>query len=125
MHLVLSFFHPLSLEKKIILFNSCVRNNIHIGTGKNDLELLISSKRVNEDLTYVFEKDEDYEKYNIKIVLRLWEYSLPLESEFRGFVWGGNLNTIEQYSHILCFPKSIKESGWKKESTKCKIQWEN
>jgi len=94
-----------TFEDKIILFGNLVQKNFASDSGRESIELMISSQRVFEDLRYALEgKEDDYTKFGVNVVIREWNEAVPLENEFRGFVWGGNLNAVGQYSHLFCFP---------------------
>lgn len=91
-----------NFEEKIILFTECIQNNFYVDNEKDAIELLISSERVYEDLLYAYETT-NYEIFNIKVVIREWKEPVPIQNEFRGFVWNGNLNAIGQYYHLFYF----------------------
>lgn len=94
---------------KIAKFSQCVQDNFFISSGEEALDVLISSERVFEDLEYAFANEVAYpfEKTGLHLILREWSQSIPITSEFRGFVWEGSLNAIGQYYHSLYFPELI------------------
>jgi len=95
----------ITFEDKYKLFSSCVQNNFCVTSSKEAFEYMLSSKRVIEDLDYALEKENDYDKFKIQVVLREWKEAIPISNEFRGFVWKGKLNAIGQYYHIFSFPE--------------------
>ena len=70
-------------------------------TGKQAMDLLLNSTRVEEDLDAFI---EDKEEKNISILIR--EYlDFPIVYEFRAFVYQDKLTAISQAFHTLFFPE--------------------
>lgn len=83
--------------------------------GREAVTYLLDSWRVAEDLMYAYESEEfgdaEAKVYPISLVLRQWDSRVVPVSEFRGFVWNGQLNCIGQYWHSLYWPhlKDLKD----------------
>jgi len=76
---------------------------MHVYSGKEALELLLSSDRIYEDLTNELENKE----FHQDIIIREW-MEIPVEHEYRGFVYQKKLNAISQYYHT-CYFSHLKE----------------
>jgi hypothetical protein len=94
----------LLVNERVALFSQLVQDNFAIGCGEDAVALLLGSDRVREDLEYALEAS-NYEELQMHIVLRRWDGAIPIEREFRGIVWNGELNAIGQYYHPLHFPQ--------------------
>ena len=92
-----------SVNDKLNLLSTVVGESLKVTTGEEAVKLLISSDRVGEDLEYALEKgDEEFTK-SIHLVVREWVH-VPQWAEFRGFVFGGQLNALGQYDYLIRFP---------------------
>lgn len=92
-----------SVNDKLNLLSTIVGESLKVTTGEEAVRLLISSDRVGEDLEYALEKgDEEFMKV-IHLVVREW-VDVPQWAEFRGFVYGGQLNALGQYNYLIRFP---------------------
>ena len=101
---------PQSINDKLICLAQVVIDSLRVRTGDYAVKLLLSSDRVGEDLEYALEKgDKDFAKC-ISLILREW-VDIPQWAEFRGFVWGGRLNAIGQYNHLVMFPQLKQNSS--------------
>jgi hypothetical protein len=95
------FLSTKSFEEKIILFYNCRQRAMAVKNGEEAIPILITSERIYEDLLYALEKN--FEASDMHIIIREWKCEIPLESEFRGIVWNGNLNTLGQYYYLFHF----------------------
>ena len=94
----------ININDKLIHLAQVVIESLRVTTGDYAVKLLLSSDRVGEDLEYALERgDEDFSKCT-SLILREW-VDIPQWAEFRGFVWGGRLNAIGQYNHLVLFPQ--------------------
>lgn len=91
-------------NERVALFSQLVQNHFAVSSGEEAVALLLGSDRVREDLQYALEA-ANYEALRLHVVLRRWDGAIPIELEFRGIVWNGELNTIGQYYHPLHFPQ--------------------
>lgn len=92
-----------SVNDKLNLLSTIVGESLKVMTGEEAVRMLISSDRVGEDLEYALEKgDEEFMKV-IHLVVREW-VNVPQWAEFRGFVYGGQLNALGQYNYLVRFP---------------------
>jgi len=96
----------LALNERARLFAELVQRNFCVASGREAVALLTSSERVREDLDYALEAP-NYEELGLHIVLRRWDGPIPIANEFRGIVWGGQLNALGQYYHPLLFPEML------------------
>lgn len=79
---------------------------LKVVSGKEAMELLLSGKRVYEDIISALEFSKTV-KFEQKIFIREW-IDIPIEMEFRGFVYKKNLNAISQYYHYCYFSNLSK-----------------
>lgn len=83
--------------------------------GREAVTYLLDSWRVAEDLMYAYESEDvggtQAKVYPLSVVLRRWDSRIAPVTEFRGFVWDGQLNCIGQYWHSLYWPhlKELKD----------------
>jgi len=87
-------------NRKMALLSRCVTEAQRVTNGEEAMQRLMDSERVFEDLNYAL---EDQENWTVAITCREWNRDVTIESEFRGFVWGGQLNALGQYFHPLHF----------------------
>jgi len=95
-----------SLEDLMIIFTSLIRDHYCMRSGKEAIEFLVSSEKVADVCVYALE-DSKYNVSDNQIVLREWKCPIPLDAEFRGFVWDGSLNAICPYYHWFFFPELV------------------
>ena len=69
------------------------------------LDLLLQSRRIYWDLQYALEFPESFD---IQIIFREWR-KIPLQFEFRAFVYNNQLTAISQYFTQLFFPTLSKD----------------
>ena len=82
---------------------------LKIHTGKEAIELLTDSERVYDDLLTALEHLVKHPKeFTQKIIIREW-IDIPIDMEFRGFVYNKTLNALSQYYHYCFFPKLVQE----------------
>ena len=65
-----------------------------ISSGKEALELLTKSKRIQGDLAACLEKSEP-----MSLVVREFVH-FPVENELRGFVYKGEFTALTQYNNL-------------------------
>lgn len=68
------------------------------------LALLCRSRRTYQDFTLALAHPDRWEQ---NLVVRRWEDSLDVASEFRCFVKGGAMTAISQYHHLCCFQRLL------------------
>eukprot|EP01126_Amoeba_proteus_P044160 TRINITY_DN4890_c0_g1_i3.p1 TRINITY_DN4890_c0_g1~~TRINITY_DN4890_c0_g1_i3.p1 ORF type:complete len:173 (+),score=24.57 TRINITY_DN4890_c0_g1_i3:800-1318(+) len=66
-------------------------------TAKEAIQLLTTSERIYEDLSFELENSSKFHQF---IIVREWK-NIPVEHEYRGFVCGKKLNAISQFCHLL------------------------
>ena len=123
-----------TLNQRLRLLCESMGASLKVESGAEAVLHMLHSERVWEDLTYALSskvadevvlgdaeasllletalgesaftaaKDECAFAARVCIVVRGW-CDLPLWSEFRGFVWGGNLTAVAQYFHPVHFPE--------------------
>eukprot|EP00929_Paragymnodinium_shiwhaense_P052031 TRINITY_DN26099_c0_g1_i1.p1 TRINITY_DN26099_c0_g1~~TRINITY_DN26099_c0_g1_i1.p1 ORF type:complete len:355 (-),score=95.54 TRINITY_DN26099_c0_g1_i1:219-1283(-) len=96
------------LADRVRLFAELVQQQFSVSSGREAVELLLSSERVREDLCYALECPA-YDELGLHLVLRRWDGALPIASEFRGIVWDGHMNALGQYYHPLVFPEMMEQ----------------
>jgi hypothetical protein len=92
------------IHDEYLTFARALGRSLKIKTGKEALDLLLNSERVNVDIRNELEYGEDFE---MKIILRQWDDYLIYEAEFRCFVYDNNLTAISQYDYNLCVSSII------------------
>jgi len=88
-----------------ILCESLIES-LKIFSGNEAVDLLTSSERIYTELLLALDNIDIFEVY---IIIRKWEPSIRLYSEFRGFVYSRKLTALCQYCDILSFPIIINE----------------
>ena len=84
---------------RIVAFSRAIASSLKCTTGEDAVWHFLHSERIWEDLKYALEAWEDGK---VNVVVREW-VDVPIESEWRGFVWDGKLNALGQYFHSLYF----------------------
>ena len=88
--------------------------SMKVRNGKEAIELLMISQRVEDDLENMLEWDgslctgEGRLKAPMSLIIREWR-QIPKWGEFRGFVCKGKLNAVTQYFCDSTFPYLIKK----------------
>lgn len=105
--------HPEAADdnEKIIALNKAHIQALHCKSGKQVLDLMLRSERIYEDLRLALEQSDRFVESNGKLgtkwsqqfVLREWN-GLPLEYEFRIFVYANEIRAISQYYQPMYFP---------------------
>jgi len=88
-------------------------------SGKQAVEILANSHRIWQDITSAI--DTIIDTFNMFVVIREWAHIHP-SMEFRGFVYGHQLNAISSYNRAVCWPgipERVKEI-----EQKCREYWE-
>lgn len=96
------------LLQRVTLLAQAVQESFSVRSGREAVELLLSSERVAEDLEYALQAP-NFEKLGLRVVIRQWEGAIPISNEFRGIVWDGTMNALGQYFHPLVFPDTLKQ----------------
>jgi hypothetical protein len=78
---------------------------LRVDTGDTIMDMLARSDRVNEDLEMALEP-EIIGRFQQNVIVRQWQ-SLAADMEFRGFVYGSQLNAITQYNYPSYFPRLV------------------
>eukprot|EP01089_Gocevia_fonbrunei_P021407 TRINITY_DN8318_c0_g1_i2.p1 TRINITY_DN8318_c0_g1~~TRINITY_DN8318_c0_g1_i2.p1 ORF type:complete len:281 (-),score=36.93 TRINITY_DN8318_c0_g1_i2:67-909(-) len=91
-------------DKLIALLKSSLAG-LCVTNSKEVLDLLTSSKRIYEDFSQdlVKIKQSNSLKFTQNVILREW-VNIPIEMEFRGFVYQKKLTALSQYYHTVYFP---------------------
>lgn len=104
-----------SINARLVAFSEEMVKASIAHNGREAVTYLLDSWRVAEDLMYAYESEDSGETegkvYPISLVLRQWDSRITPVTEFRGFVWNGQLNCIGQYWHSLYWPhlKTLKD----------------
>lgn len=96
------------LLQRVTLLAQAVQESFSVRSGREAVELLLTSERVVEDLEYALQAPH-FEKLGLHIVIREWEGAVPISNEFRGIVWDCKMNALGQYFHPLVFPDTLKQ----------------
>uniref|UniRef100_A0A7S4RD41 Cell division cycle protein 123 homolog n=1 Tax=Alexandrium monilatum TaxID=311494 RepID=A0A7S4RD41_9DINO len=93
----------------------CMTEALGISGGAEATRLLGSSERVKCDLQDALASQGEKEPTPVpSVCLRSWSGALPVWSEFRGFVWQGQLNAVGQYVYNICFEELQDEATLKR-----------
>eukprot|EP00727_Mastigamoeba_balamuthi_P007940 m51a1_g3767 hypothetical protein (545) ;mRNA; f:127392-129172 len=76
-----------------------------VSNGRKALQLLRHSERVREDLSRSL-RHADAVPWTVVAAVRRWD-SIPVWSEFRGFVRDRSLVAISQYNFAVCFEREV------------------
>jgi len=110
---------PVSDNTKLnIIYVNFVKKMI-VYSGKEAVDLLVNSHRIWQDITSAI--DSIIDTFSMFVVVREWAHIHP-SMEFRGFVYGQQLNAISSYNRAVCWP-GIPEKIQEIES-KCRHYWE-
>lgn len=92
---------------RYICFSELMRQGCKVTNGLEAIELLTTSKRVAEDIKYLYEgmkeTKDDNETLDLKLVVRSFDDTVVAATEFRGFVWNSKFVCVTQYFHQLYF----------------------
>jgi len=80
--------------------NQCLKVN----SAQEAMQLLKDSSRVYQDLLRACKQ----EKWDIQILVREW-IDIPVQSEFRAFVYNKKIRAISQYYDVCFFPELIQD----------------
>jgi len=83
-----------------IVYVNMVKTMI-VHSGRDAVELLGNSHRIWQDISAALDSMIG-DEFSIKLVIREWAHIHP-STEFRGFVYGGNLNAISSYNRVVCW----------------------
>ena len=92
-----------SIMRSLVLqtsYDLCVYN------GSKAIELIIRSDRIYTDFK-MGQLLKGNENYKSKLILRRFEHLIDFESEFRVFVYKGNITGISQYNYFSCLTKIL------------------
>ena len=106
-HLVESTTLPIDdkvprLYYKLIAFYQASTEILAISNGKQGVDMLIMSNRIQGDLKMCLEKSEP-----LNLIIREF-VQFPVEHELRGFVWKKHLTALSQYNNIAFLPSLVK-----------------
>jgi len=90
---------------KLICINKAHILALQMFDAKEILSIFLSSDRVYEDLRLAMDYKDQWSQ---KFVIRQW-IPIPVEYEYRGFVFEGKFNCLSQYYHYTYFPHLVKE----------------
>lgn len=98
-----------STHEKLKLFFDLSMSSLRVYSGKEAVELLLSSERVFVDVLQALDADaskrpEDRHVWDLEICVRQWEDNLREDLEFRGFVLNYELVGLSQYNTYVCHP---------------------
>jgi hypothetical protein len=104
----------LNINDQFRLFFDLSMESLCVHSGKEAVELMLSSERIFVDILQAFDADEQNVKnpesgykWDLEICVRKWESSLREELEFRGFVSNYELIGLSQYNTYVCYPQVI------------------
>jgi len=84
--------------------------SLKISNGKEAVDLLINSERVNADIKIAFELFEGTQSWNLQLAVRKWiEHNISME--FRGFVFQRQLTALSQYFDMLYLPEVVSQKS--------------
>ncbi len=86
---------------KLIAINRAHIHALRVTTADEVMNTFLASERIYEDLQLASEHPA---KWSQKFVLRQW-IDIPIEYEFRGFVYNNELTALSQYYHFCYFPE--------------------
>jgi len=97
------------VTRKIAFTRANVRI-LRVKSGKEAMQLMLTSSRVHEDLQMTCTLLKGKPDYTVatQIVIRKWENILP-EWEMRAFVFGGKLTAISQYYKSTFVPELVQK----------------
>jgi len=90
-------------NEKLIAYMTASGKSLKVLSGNEAINLLTTSERIFEDMELALETPN---KFQNGLIIREW-IDIPLELEFRGFVYGRKLTAVSQYFHPLYFPSLL------------------
>ena len=114
--LFLDYSSHLSLNEKLQLYFDLGMKSLCVHSGKQAVELLLSSERIFVDIFQAFDADEQQQQsdtgdnkyeWNLKICVRQWEHNLREDLEFRAFVSEYEMIALSQYNTYVLYPHVI------------------
>lgn len=99
---MLSVVDKNNLYSKLIAYYQASTEILAISMGKEGVNLLIMSNRIQDDLKLSLEKSE-----SLNLIIREF-VQFPVEHELRGFVWKKRLTALSQYNNIAFLPSLVK-----------------
>jgi len=94
----------LIINEKLKALYKASTEAMKVDTAEEALHLFLSSRRIYWDLQYALEFPESFD---IQLIFREWK-NIPLQYEFRAFVYNNKLTAISQYFTQLYFPSLIR-----------------
>eukprot|EP01105_Mastigella_eilhardi_P008669 TRINITY_DN2093_c0_g1_i2.p1 TRINITY_DN2093_c0_g1~~TRINITY_DN2093_c0_g1_i2.p1 ORF type:complete len:405 (+),score=73.90 TRINITY_DN2093_c0_g1_i2:347-1561(+) len=86
------------------------RDHLRVSSGKEALNLLLSSERVFSDLLLALDNSQiPGDVWSTNICLRKWEPLLREDYEFRTFVHRGVMTAISQYNNYCTYPQLLHQ----------------
>jgi len=86
------------IYEKLIAFYLASTEILSISKGRQGMQMLIMSNRIQEDLKMYVDQSEP-----LSLIIREF-VQFPVEHELRGFVWKKNFNALSQYNNIAFLP---------------------
>ena len=85
-------------------------------TGEEILNIILTSKRANEDLTHALNFTNSKEipgedKWRLKIVLRKWVEGMDVTMEFRTFIKNNLMTAITEYNHPFIVAELLNDDN--------------
>jgi len=79
-------------------------NSMKVLKAKEALDMFVESERIKFDLELDLRFPDEFSNH---VIVRLWE-DIPLENEFRAFVFDHKLTAISQYFTQIYFPQLVE-----------------
>jgi len=91
-------------NENIIALYQAMNQCLKVNSAQEAMQLLKDSSRVYQDLLRACKQ----EKWDIQILVREW-IDIPVQSEFRAFVYNKKIRAISQYYDVCFFPELIQD----------------
>jgi len=112
-----------SVNTKMIAFTRSMGPSLRSRTGREAMNLIVTSERVYSDILLALdcfdieskvdsEDEHDGKKevnWDTRIFIRKWDDRVRDDYEFRGFVYQGKLTALSQYNHYCVFPYLMEQ----------------
>ena len=91
------------LYSKLLAYYRASTEILSISQGKEGVDLLVMSDRIQGDLKLCLEKSEP-----LNLIIREF-VPFPVENELRGFVWKNRLTALSQYNNVAYLPNMSRD----------------
>ena len=91
------------LYSKLLKYYRASTEILSISQGKEGVDLLVMSDRIQDDLKLCLEKSEE-----LNLIVREF-VPFPVENELRGFVWKNHLTALSQYNNVAYLPNMSRD----------------